>query len=75
MRWRRLCVDVDDDGTVLGASIEHYEDRGVGPDTVVVLARSFWRGKSPQDVLEDEIEVGWPQGSLPFEMHPKPPSV
>lgn len=75
MRWRRLCVDVDDDGTVLGASIEHFEDRTIGPDAVVVLEGAFWRGKTPEAVLQKELDLGWPQPGLPFSMGLVPPSV
>ena len=74
MRWRRLCIDVDDDGRCLGGSVEFYSDRKVDPETVAVLGRSAWSGRTPSELLDAELALGWFQEALPFVMVPQPPS-
>lgn len=74
MRWRRLCVDVDDDGQVIGGSIEHYRDTQLDPNCTVVFARQVWFGRSPIELVVAELDLGWPQPELPFVYHPAPPS-
>lgn len=65
-RWRRLCIDVDDDLEVLGASIEWYSDRKTGPDEIGVLARSDWNRHTVEEVLEELCAAGWNQLSFQF---------
>jgi len=70
MRWRRLCVDVTDDGEVIGGSVEFYNDLEYKPTTVFVLARTEWRGKHPVELLEKEMSYEWPDGQLAFVFTP-----
>jgi hypothetical protein len=72
--WRRLCVDVDDAGRVLGASIEHYGDRGVGPDAISVWAGIEWRGLNPPDLMTRLLESEGHQAAFDFEPEPDLPS-
>jgi hypothetical protein len=62
MQWRRLCVDVDEDNAVIGASIEFYDDSKVKPNAVVVLGRSEWNGKGPQTMVLEELFCERPVG-------------
>ena len=71
-RWRRLCVDVDDEWGVLGASIEYYGDRKVDPDRICVMARSDWSGEDPAAVLQLLLERDWTQPSFTFGPPPNP---
>jgi hypothetical protein len=72
--WRRLCIDVDDSGRVLGASIEHYDDRKVDPRSIGVLARREWDGVEPQELLERLLYRDGFQPAFGFGLVPDPPS-
>jgi hypothetical protein len=60
MKWRRCCIDIDEAGAVIGASIEFYDDTKLKPNCVFVLARSEWLGRMPSTVLADERLWAWP---------------
>ena len=62
MLWRRCCVDVDETGQVIGASIEFYDDVKLKPNLVAVLARGEWNGLTPAHVIRDELNYAWPHG-------------
>jgi len=47
MRWRRLCVDVDDGGNVLGASVELYDDTTADAKAVLVASGGEVRPLNP----------------------------
>jgi hypothetical protein len=66
MRWRRLCIDVDEYGEVIGGSVEYYSDRTVSADHVLVLSQSDWKGRLPGMVLYYEMTLDWPDSQLPF---------
>lgn len=51
MRWRRLCVDVDDGGNVLGGSVELYDDSQSGANAVLVASGGECNGHSPATLL------------------------
>lgn len=70
MRWRRLCVDVDQDGRVRGASYEEYlaGDGQRSPDTLTVLAEPR-DGATAPEVLELLLAEPWGDEMLPFPSH------
>jgi len=65
-RWRRLCVDVTDDGAVIGASVEYYSDVRAERMAVAVLAPSELRGDNRGDVIDRLALLDWPQPELPL---------
>lgn len=67
MRWRRVCVDVDDAGEVLGASVELYDDSTEGANVVCVAAPGEVEGKNPALVFKHVYDrMDWPQMALRF---------
>jgi hypothetical protein len=74
VRFRRCCVDVDDTGQVVGASVEFFGDRKVDPEQIAVLARGQWSDRTPAEVLAMEVGVGWYQEALPFDWMPISPA-
>ncbi len=63
-RWRRLCVDVDDECRVLGSSIEWFSDRTQGPDRITVMEQGAYSDLWPTEALEVAMLVEWDQPSL-----------
>lgn len=62
--WRRLCIDVDDDGTVIGGSVEFYSDRDLHQDSVLVMEPGWADGRTVIDAaLSLEVD-GWLQPPL-----------
>ena len=68
-RWRRLCIDVTDDGSIVGASVEYFSERKSERVAVAVMARSAFRGHTRQDLIEELEQLHWPQPGLPFNWH------
>ena len=66
MKWRRLCVDVREDGTVIGGSVEFYNDIKLNAQAVAVLQPSVWRGLDPFELLDLQSRLPWPDGQLSF---------
>lgn len=66
-RWRRLCVDIDDEFRVLGSSIEWFSDTRVGPEQITVMEQNGTDGLWPTEALEVLMLVEWDQPSLPFD--------
>jgi len=52
MRWRRLCVDVNYSGEVLGASAELYDDFNADSQRVLVASSGEVRHCSPPQALQ-----------------------
>lgn len=65
-RWRRICIDLDDYDCPIGGSIEHYGDSRLDPESITVLARGEWNGRSPEELLENLVALGWSRTVLPF---------
>lgn len=65
-RWRRLCVDVTDEGAVIGASVEYYSDVRAERMAVAVLAPSELTGQTREQVLRRLETLSWPQPGLPL---------
>lgn len=65
-RWRRLCIDVDEQLHVLGASIEWYTDQDVAADEILVLAQTDWANLSVAQALIVLCAIEWRQPTLPF---------
>lgn len=65
-RFKRLCVDVDDWGVVVGGSCEYYDDSQVPHVATAVLSGPQVDGKSRERVLAELDALGWPQESLPL---------
>lgn len=62
--WRRLCIDVENDGTVVGASVEFWSDRDGNRELVMVLEDTFWADLPlPELVLKLQAD-GWRQPPL-----------
>lgn len=62
--WRRLCVDVDADGRVIGASAEVYTETSSEADHIVVMEPGYGDGLRPSEVC-GKLEVeGWLQFPL-----------
>ena len=68
--WRRLCVDVDGDGTVVGGSVEIYTDETARADCVLVMEPGWADGLSPDRALELLLRDGWLQPPLPMRFVP-----
>jgi hypothetical protein len=65
-RFRRLCVDVEDDGLVVGCSVEFHPEFPPGFEAVWVGAPDDYAGCTIAEVLEDLSHRGWHQPTLPF---------
>jgi len=65
--WRRLCVDVDSDGQVLGTSFEEFTSIGpnLRPCRITVLA-GVHPDTSPHAALDLLLAEPWHQPELPF---------
>ena len=66
MRWRRVCVDVAEDGEVWSGSIEWHpditEDRG--PEAITVFP--IVADASPEQMFAVVLAEPWYQEALPF---------
>lgn len=62
--WRRLCIDVDVDGTLLGASVEIYSDQKHECDSVLVMEPGWVDHKTLVQAIEDLERSGWIQPPL-----------
>lgn len=69
MKWRRCCVDVDEDGRVIGGSVEFYDDAKLKPNCVLVLGRSEWNGLTPVSLLNGQLWWEWPVGQHGIILH------
>jgi hypothetical protein len=65
-RFRRVCVDVEDDGLVVGCSVEFHPEFPPGFEAVWVGAPADYAGCSPEEVVTDLVGRGWHQPTLPF---------
>ena len=63
--FRRLCIDVDHDGTVIGASVEFFSDQRVERTDVLVMEPGWVDGLSPAEALDGVLRDGWIQPPLP----------
>jgi len=68
-RWRRLCIDMTDDGTIVGASVEYFSERRSERLAVAVMARSALRGLTRDEVVDRLEALGWPNPHLPLNWH------
>jgi len=66
MRFRRLCVDVEDDGLVVGCSVEFHPEFPPGFSAVWVGAPADYAGGTVSEIVEDLLARGWHQPTLPF---------
>lgn len=66
MQWRRLCVDLDVSGTVIGASVEEYGGEPSAAFCIHVLALGETEGQDPHRVLDILAGLSWYQDELPF---------
>lgn len=62
--WRRLCVDVDVDGTLLGASVEIYSDSQLVKDVVLVMEDGWVEGRTLTEAITSLEETGFLQPPL-----------
>ena len=62
--WRRLCVDVDEDGAILGASVEFFSDQKLEQDSVLVMEPGWVDHKTLTEVIVDLEVEGWIQPPL-----------
>ena len=60
--WRRLCIDVNGRGEVIGASIEHWTDSTDVRYRIVALAPVFWRGVPLSQLVEKLDAHFWSDG-------------
>jgi hypothetical protein len=65
-RFRRLCIDVEDDDRVIGASVEFFSGERRDREAVWVDGRADFGGRVSHEVLDDLISKGWIQPSFPF---------
>jgi hypothetical protein len=65
-KWRRLCVDLDVSGRVLGGSVEEYGGEEGSAFCIHVLALGETEGLQAHRVLDSLIALGWYQDELPF---------
>jgi len=73
-RFRRLCVDIDDWGVVVGGSAEYYDDSQAPHVATAVLTDSDVSSRSRYAVLDILDQLGWPQEALAFPWPPDIPS-
>lgn len=71
--WRRLCVDVDSDGSILGASVEFYSDRQSSEDQILVMDEGWVSRHDWSDVITALRDEGWTQLPLWCHWPPLPP--
>lgn len=66
MRWRRLCVDMAEDGECISGSVEWHPDttEDLGPEAITVLP--YMPGATPERVFVAVLAVPWYQPALPF---------
>lgn len=57
--WRRLCIDVNGRGDVIGASIEHWTDSTDVRYRIVALSPSFYRGVPLSQLVEKLEQHFW----------------
>lgn len=68
MKWRRICLDLGKNMSILGASVELYDDSTRDANAVVVLASSELDGHSVATLAEYLCcHVGWDQFELDFD--------
>jgi len=65
-KWRRLCVDLDVSGSVIGASCEEYGGEPAGAYCIHVLALGETEGHDRHAVLDLLAGLAWYQDELPF---------
>ena len=65
-RWRRLCVDTDVSGAVIGASLEEYQSGATEAVCIRVLAMGEAEGNDAHRVLDILAGLTWYQDELPF---------
>jgi hypothetical protein len=63
--FRRLCIDVDHDGTVIGASVEFYSDRTLDMGDLLVMEPGWVDGLDPEQACKRLLADGWIQPPLP----------
>lgn len=66
--WRRLCVDVDEAGKLLGASIEHYSESEAPARVVEVMPPNWVTNRSVYDAFHDLLQCESEQGILWYEV-------
>lgn len=66
--WRRLCVDVDHAGKLLGASIEHYTEEASPARVVEVMSPRWTDSRSCYDAFHDLLVWDEGQGTLWYEV-------
>lgn len=72
MRWRRLCVDIDNDGSVIGGSVEFYDDTKRGDIAKIVVPRRDWECAEPHQLFSTLLASSWHQPTLPFMVEGRP---
>ena len=65
-RFRRLCVDVQDGGRVVGASVEFFSGERRDHEAVWVDGRTDYTGATVSSVVDELHDLGWLQPRLPF---------
>lgn len=66
--WRRLCVDVDHTGRLIGASIEHYTEQESPARVVEVMSPNWTNTRSVYDAFHDLLVWEAAQGTLWYEV-------
>ena len=62
--WRRLCIDVDHDGTILGASVELYDEATVDRRGILVMEPGWSESHTLESVFAALLHDGWVQAPL-----------
>lgn len=62
--WRRLCLDLDEDGTLIGASVEFYDDSTVSKNAVLVMEPGWAESRTYEQACADLLTTGTFQPSL-----------
>lgn len=57
--FRRLCIDVDADGTLLGASVEFYSDTKLERNYVLVMEPGWVESRTLLEAIVDLEVDGW----------------
>ena len=63
--FRRLCIDVDNLGYVLGASVEFYSERDLHMGDLLVMEPGWTDGLSPEEAFDRLLREGTIQPPLP----------
>lgn len=63
---RRLCLDVDLDGTVIGGSVELYDERDGRRYALLVMPEGWADTHDLASAIRDLFESGWMTPPLPF---------